>query len=152
VLASTKASSSSGAWTTCSGGATAALRQTYGVSIRPVGRAAFQRSMEPARQTLGEKEAAAAWEEGRTMTLDEALAFALEELETKPESPSGGLLSARETEVLRLAADGLTDAQVAERLYLSRKIVGHHLSLVYRKLGVRGRAAAVHKADELGLI
>lgn len=134
------------------GGATAALRETYGVSVDPAGHAAFQRSLEPAWRAIGEERGASAWEEGRAMSLDEAIAFAYEEPETKPESSVGGPLSAREIEVLRLAADGLTDAQVAERLYLSRKTVGHHLSAVYRKLGVRGRAAAVHKADELGLI
>ena len=132
------------------GGATDALRQTYGVSIGPGLEALFRRSLKPAWQALGEKEGKAAWQEGRAMTLEEAYALTLEEPGTK-QPLSGSILSARETEVLSFVARGLTDVQVAERLYLSRHTVGHHLSSIYRKLGVRGRTAAAHKAAELGL-
>ena len=134
------------------GGATDMLRQIYGVSIGPRSEALFQRSLRPAWQALGEKEGMAAWEEGRSTSLEEAIALALEEPGTTPGSPSGTVLSPREVEVLSCVAGGLTDVQVAERLYLSRHTVGHHLSSVYRKLGVRGRTAAVHKAGEMGLI
>ena len=133
-------------------GATDALRQTYGVAIGPIGEAAFERSIEPAWRALDEDNGKAAWEEGRAMTLDEALAFVLEEPETKPDQPSGTVLSAREVEVLSFVAGGLTDVQIADRLYLSPRTVGHHLRSVYRKLGVNGRAAAVHKAGGMGLI
>jgi len=134
------------------GGATAALRETFGVSIGPGSEALFQRSLEPAWRALGEGERKAIWEEGRAMTLEGAMTFALEEPERKPDHPSGTVLSAREVEVLGLVADGMTDIQIAKRLYLSRRTVGHHLSSVYRKLGAQGRAAAVHKAHEMGLI
>jgi DNA-binding NarL/FixJ family response regulator len=55
-----------------------------------------------------------------------------------------GLLTRREQEVLRLVAEGLTNPEVAARLYLSSKTVGHHVSNVLAKLGVktRGEAAA----------
>ncbi len=134
------------------GGATDMLRQIYGVSIGPRSEALFRRSLRPAWQALGEKEGMAAWEEGRSTSLEEAVALALEGPGTTPGSPSGTVLSVREVEVLSCVAGGLTDVQVAERLYLSRHTVGHHLSSVYRKLGVRGRTAAVHKAGEMGLI
>jgi DNA-binding CsgD family transcriptional regulator len=52
-------------------------------------------------------------------------------------------LSARETQVLRLVADGCTNAEVAERLVLSVRTVERHLLNIYAKLGVRGRAEAV---------
>jgi class 3 adenylate cyclase len=64
-------------------------------------------------------------------------------------SPGG--LSAREIEVLRLVAEGLTDAQVAERLFLSRRTVNQHLRSIYNKLGVSTRAAATRFAVEHGL-
>jgi DNA-binding CsgD family transcriptional regulator len=48
--------------------------------------------------------------------------------------------------VLRLVAEGLTDAQVAERLYISPRTVNRHLGSIYRKLGVPSRAAAVKAA------
>jgi DNA-binding CsgD family transcriptional regulator len=53
-----------------------------------------------------------------------------------------GLLSRREQEVLRLLAEGLTNAEIAARLYLSTKTVGHHVSNVLAKLGVRTRGEA----------
>jgi DNA-binding CsgD family transcriptional regulator len=56
------------------------------------------------------------------------------------ELPAG--LTAREAEVLRLVAEGATNAQIAERLYLSVKTVERHLLNAYRKAGVRNRAEA----------
>ena len=53
---------------------------------------------------------------------------------------------------MRLVAEGLTDAQVAERLFLSPRTVGHHLRSIYRKLHVPSRAAAAKAALERGLI
>jgi DNA-binding CsgD family transcriptional regulator/tetratricopeptide (TPR) repeat protein len=65
-------------------------------------------------------------------------------------SPAG--LTARETEVLVLLADGLSYAEVAERLVLSEKTVGHHVSSVLRKLGEPTRSRAVAAALRLGVI
>jgi DNA-binding NarL/FixJ family response regulator len=65
---------------------------------------------------------------------------------------TGSLLSPRETKILSLVAEGLTDAQIAEELYLSTRTVNAHLRSVYRKLGASSRAAAVKRADELVLI
>ncbi|HLI50140.1 MAG TPA: response regulator transcription factor, partial [Thermomicrobiaceae bacterium] len=57
-------------------------------------------------------------------------------------------LSRREVEVLRLVSEGLTDAQVADRLFLSPRTVSQHLRSIYRKLGVSSRTAAVRFATE----
>ncbi len=65
-------------------------------------------------------------------------------------SPAG--LTARETEVLGLLADGLSYAEVAERLVLSEKTVGHHVSAVLRKLREPTRSRAVAAAQRLGII
>jgi DNA-binding CsgD family transcriptional regulator/tetratricopeptide (TPR) repeat protein len=53
----------------------------------------------------------------------------------------GDELSPRELEVARLIAEGWTNPQIAERLYLSPRTVGHHVSNAMRKLGVTSRAA-----------
>ena len=60
--------------------------------------------------------------------------------------PAG--LSAREVEVLRLVATGCSNAQVAERLYLSPRTVDQHLRSIYGKLGVSSRSAATRFAME----
>lgn len=65
---------------------------------------------------------------------------------------AAGILSRREAEVLRLVADGLTDGQVAGELHISPRTVGGHLRSIYNKLGVPGRAGAVRRAVERGLI
>jgi DNA-binding NarL/FixJ family response regulator len=61
-------------------------------------------------------------------------------------------LTAREVEVLRLVAAGLSDAEAAEQLFLSVRTVNAHLRSIYRKAGVRSRAAAGRFAEENGLL
>jgi DNA-binding CsgD family transcriptional regulator len=61
-------------------------------------------------------------------------------------------LTARELEVLTLVADGLTNAEIARRLFLSEKTVGHHVSAVLRKLGQPTRARAVGVALRSGVV
>ncbi|MBA2263345.1 MAG: response regulator transcription factor [Chloroflexi bacterium] len=56
-----------------------------------------------------------------------------------------GVLSAREQEVLRLLADGLTDREIAGGLAISPRTVESHVSSVLRKLGVRNRAEAAQR-------
>ncbi len=62
-----------------------------------------------------------------------------------------GGLTAREVEVLRLVAQGLRNAEIASRLFLSEKTVGHHVSAILRKLSVRTRTEASAEAARLGL-
>jgi two-component system, NarL family, nitrate/nitrite response regulator NarL len=77
-------------------------------------------------------------------------AQALDELaRTARQSPANGGgdagLSARETEVLRLLADGLTDREIAASLQISPRTVETHVSKVLHKLGVRNRAEAARR-------
>jgi LuxR family transcriptional regulator, maltose regulon positive regulatory protein len=60
-------------------------------------------------------------------------------------------LSVRQTEILRLLADDLTSAEIADRLQLSRRTVEAHLRALYSRLGVRSRAAATRYAVEHGV-
>ncbi|HEX6459074.1 MAG TPA: AAA family ATPase [Thermoleophilaceae bacterium] len=60
-------------------------------------------------------------------------------------------LTPRELEVLGLVAEGLRNADIAARLFLSEKTVDHHVSAILRKLGARTRAEASVKAVRLGL-
>jgi DNA-binding NarL/FixJ family response regulator len=61
-------------------------------------------------------------------------------------------LTAREREVLDLLAEGATNREIAGRVHLSPHTVKEHVSSLYRKLDVRNRAEAVHRAQRLGLL
>lgn len=140
-----------------------ALREATGVRaalpVDPVQDAAIA----AIRARLGEPAFAAAWAAGRALPTAQAIAEASTlavELATNPsaspaagESPrSNAGLSEREVEVLRLVAQGLTNPQVAERLYLSPRTVETHLQRIYAKLDVPNRGAAIRVAVQHGLI
>ena len=94
------------------------------------------------------------------MTSEQAIEYALNRsatpktvtLETDtPQTHQAGL-SAREAEVLRLVATGLTNAEVAGELYLSPRTVDWHLGSIYRKLELHSRTEATRFAIEHGLL
>lgn len=65
-------------------------------------------------------------------------------------APVDSGLSERENEILRLVADGLTNREIAEQLFLSRYTVESHVKRVYRKLAVSSRTGAVREARSRG--
>jgi DNA-binding NarL/FixJ family response regulator len=64
-------------------------------------------------------------------------------------NPAG--LTPRQAEVLELLREGLTNAEIAERLYVSNRTAEHHVAAVLTKLGVSSRHDAVRRSAELGL-
>jgi predicted ATPase/DNA-binding CsgD family transcriptional regulator/Tfp pilus assembly protein PilF len=145
-------------------GAAQALRDAIGVPIIPAEQAEHDQYLARARTTLGDAEFAAAWAAGQALPPD--VLFSTDESVAGEESIGGAVpsgsnsarlahpagLTARELEVLRLVAGGLTDAQVAERLTLSPRTVSSHLYSIYSKLGVTSRTAATRFALEHALL
>ena len=133
------------AWAAQLWGAAEVLRDAIGVPIPPVERADYERSVSAARVHLGERAFAAAWAQGRSMTPEQALAAQGQ----KPPPPTySARLTAREVEVLRLLAGGLTNLQIAEKLVLSPRTIHTHISSIYSKLGVTSRSTATRYAIE----
>ncbi|WP_148575065.1 response regulator [Nocardioides caldifontis] len=67
-------------------------------------------------------------------------------------SPSGPQLSARETEVLKLLAEGLGVAAISRQLFVSESTAKTHISKIYEKLGAANRAQAIMIAIRSGLL
>jgi two-component system, NarL family, nitrate/nitrite response regulator NarL len=96
-------------------------------------------------------EAVSAIARGETVLAPEVHAGLAREIQlrTRDDRP---VLTPREQEVLKLTADGLSAADIGERLYLSPATVKTHLQHLYGKLGVSDRAAAVAEAMRRGLL
>jgi predicted ATPase/DNA-binding CsgD family transcriptional regulator len=141
-------------------GAAATLRDSVGPSIGQP-RGIHGRTLATLRQTLGEADFDAAWRTGGALSLESMVALALEP-EPVPASASALLdqplgsqasgLTTRETEVLRLMADGHSNPAIAEALFISPRTAQTHVQHIFNKLGVNGRAAAVRRAAECGLL
>ena len=86
----------------------------------------------------------------RTLGVDDLPALRRGPRATTRAHPAG--LTQREAEVLTLVAEGLRNAEIAERLYLTPKTVSHHLSAIYAKLGVATRIEAAQAASHLGIV
>ncbi|MCL4258408.1 MAG: tetratricopeptide repeat protein [Anaerolineales bacterium] len=120
----------------------------------------YDDTMAAVRAQLDDAVFTAAFAQGRALSLEQAIAYA--QAQPRPHEPGTALLkpastalvivanpaglTGREVEVLRLVAQGLTDAQVAEQLVISPRTVNGHLRSIYSKLDVSSRTAAVHYA------
>jgi DNA-binding CsgD family transcriptional regulator len=139
-------------------GAAEALREAMGLTLEPAMRPLEEPYLLGARSQLEENEWTEAWREGRAMSMEATIEYALMEEEPSaitlssaaPAQPAG--LTLREIEVLELVAAGMTNAQVAQGLFISPRTVQRHLNSIYRKLGVSSRTAATRFAIEHGLV
>ncbi|HEX9134858.1 MAG TPA: tetratricopeptide repeat protein, partial [Ktedonobacteraceae bacterium] len=146
-------------------GAAEGLREAIGAPLPFDERSDYEQAMTAARTSLGEEAFARARAEGRAMPLEQVIAQAVETKEAPPTEPKPGEanqeeassylpptypdgLTAREVEVLRLLARGLSNAQIAEELVVSLLTVKAHLRSIYSKVGVTSRSAATRYALE----
>ncbi len=145
----------------------AEARYDVNKELSPKERDDYERTVESVRARLGEQAFAAAWAEGRMMTLEQILEAPEPEstpglvlsvshsstvVEASSEPSYDNNLTARELEVLRLVAQGLTDAQIAQELVISRRTVNAHLTSIYSKIKVSSRSAATRYAIDRKLV
>jgi DNA-binding NarL/FixJ family response regulator len=107
------------------------------------------------RAQLGEDAFAEAWTRGKAMTPAQTSAYALADAdppETVPPPPSTDLMTARELEILRLVAEGYTNAEIADHLVLAKSTVKWHVNHIFSKLDATSRTQAVARARDLGLL
>src|SRR5215208_6951168 len=132
-------------------GAVEALEEAYGIRMSLAGLylAGYEGYLELARSRLEEVEFAEAWAEGKAMTTEEAVHYALSENTVPPmgfesvgsssgEPPS--MLTRREREIASLLARGLTtNRQISAELCISKRTVETHVRNILGKLGLRSR-------------
>ena len=134
-------------------GASAAARASHGLARRPVDLVEHDELVALIRDKLGADEFAAALSEGEALTIEDAVAYA-GRARSERKRPSSGwdALTPMENQVVALAAEGLTNPQIAERLFVARGTVKIHLSHIFSKLGVSTRAelasAATRRSSE----
>jgi len=147
-------------------GAAADLLERIGIVIWPIDKADYERHLAFVRGQLAAKLFDAAYETGRAMPLDQAIAEAFASIEARnaasgadaPASSARGAsevdrfgLTPRELDVLRLLAHRATDREIADRLSISPRTVMHHVSRILAKLGVMDRRAAATWASAHGI-
>jgi predicted ATPase/DNA-binding CsgD family transcriptional regulator len=144
------------------------LRETIGAARSPLEQTLHEQGLALVCAELKEQAFAALWDKGRRRTPEQILASleattcsrspsapsALSAADTQATraaiSPDG--LTAREMDVLRLLAQGLTSAQIAGQLVISVVTVNFHVRSIYGKLAVKSRAAATRYAIEHHLV
>ncbi len=149
--------------------ASSALLDGIGVPLAPVDQQTLDQDVTYTRDQLGTDAWAVAWSIGSELSTDDAISLALTAADPAaaaaadatgaPDRMAGadagrsgvGRLSAREQEVSRLVAAGLTNREISRALSISEKTVGSHLDHIMTKLGLRSRTRIAVWAVEHGL-
>jgi predicted ATPase/class 3 adenylate cyclase/DNA-binding CsgD family transcriptional regulator len=131
------------------GGAHERLCKEWSFREHPYWQKELDKTLEESRAKLGPVKSAQARKQGLAMDLDHAVAYALNASET--EQFSGSPLSRREAEVARKVAAGMTNREIAGKLFLSERTVEGHVDRIRNKLGVRSRTEVATWAVERGL-
>jgi DNA-binding CsgD family transcriptional regulator len=142
-------------------GAAEALYEAIGEPLVVPPRSLYRRHVDALRDTLGAEAFAATWAAGRALPLEQAIeearAVTADPVAAEAAPPAGApnaspALTPREREVLRLLADGKTDREIAEALFVSRRTINAHVASILGELGVHSRRDAVAEARQRGLL
>jgi DNA-binding CsgD family transcriptional regulator len=132
--------------------AAARLRDEIGLVPYPSERDRYAAEVARVQQAQGDTAFEAAWTEGTALSWEEAVAYA-SGARGKRQRPSAGWgsLTPTELDVVRLATQGLTNAEISKQLFMSAGRAKVHFSHIYAKLGIGGRAELVGEATRRGL-
>jgi len=128
-----------------------ALRKSLGRQRSIVDQADFDKRVASTRTGLGVAAFAAAWSQGTTMPLEDAIEAALAMTESLRTDKQARFFTPREREVMALVAQGLTNREIASRLIISERTADTHVQHLLNKLGVRSRVQVTAWAVERGL-
>lgn len=137
----------------------AEIRSARNTPIPPIHRARHEHLLADLRRALGNEAYVLAWEQGRMLALEQAVATVVAGAPADQSTSASAtraadeaVLTRREVEILTLVADGLSNQDIAARLYISPRTTTTHISNILRKLGVSSRTAAVAAARRLRFI
>jgi len=129
-----------------------ALRSAIGLATRPVEAAPRALHVELARGVLGDEAFQDHWDEAANLPLGDMIEY-ISRARGERKRPTVGWSSLTPTElrIVALVATGLTNPQIAERMFIARGTVKVHLGHVFAKLGVSTRAELAGQATKRGL-
>jgi non-specific serine/threonine protein kinase len=115
------------------------MSRQWSLSAWPLRIAQLEEAMKAARRQLGQKKAEVAWNEGAALPDARALEFGLGEGDVETAPAEYGPLSRREREVVAMVAAGMTNKEIASRLFIAERTAEGHVERIRNKLGVRSR-------------
>jgi predicted ATPase/DNA-binding CsgD family transcriptional regulator len=133
-------------------GATVALRDATGIALQPMEQAQIDLDLAKVKRALPNGTFARAWNDGAARSPSDLIAMAVASTVSTGNGGATHGLSHREIEVLRLLANGSSDREIAEALFISSETASTHVKNIRRKLGVHSRAAAAAYAIRQELI
>jgi predicted ATPase/class 3 adenylate cyclase/DNA-binding CsgD family transcriptional regulator len=152
VLAAVAAERESGVEAARLYGAASAMRAGMGLVRWPVDEPVHAAAVAQLRATLGGAAFDEAWDEGEALSAEDAVSYASRARgERKRPSTGWASLTPTELKVVTLVAEGLTNPEIGERLFIGRGTVKTHVAHVFTKLGLRTRAELAAEATRRGL-
>jgi ATP/maltotriose-dependent transcriptional regulator MalT len=144
-------------------GAVDRWREILGYPRTPRDKYAYIDTAQFLRGQLGEQSFLRKWTEGQSISMERGIDEAIRPLRAHEHSKTGEQrtlaaeeitvrLSERENQVLRLVAEGLSNQEIGERLFITERTVRFHMTSIFQKLGADNRAQAVAIANRLGIL
>ena len=128
-------------------GAAEAIRQRIGAVRFKIYDAGYEASVATLRDALSDNDFDSAWAEGAALSTEEAVAYAQRGRGQRKRPTSGwASLTPTELDVVRLVSEGLSNNDIATRLFVSPRTVQTHLTHVYTKLSLTSRVQLVQEA------